>query len=146
MQKSENKMIQNFTKKFGNKEDIIIVMGDFDKGNYNMKGKEPAICKKFRRLFKNAGFEIYLINEFRTSMSCHCCNNETEKFMERKSHKPNLFKENKTEIVHGLLRCQSITPLCQIIHNRDKNAVQNMLNITKSIFISGKRPRIFTRT
>ena len=33
----------------------------------------------------------------------------------------------------------------QIIHNRDKNAVQNMLNIVKSIFTIGRRPDIFTR-
>ena len=95
MQKSEEKMIKNFTKKFGNKEDILIVFGDYDKGNYNMKGKEPSICKKFRRIFKNAGFEIYLINEFKTSMICHCCNNVTEKFMVRLSHKPKLYKEKK---------------------------------------------------
>ena len=33
----------------------------------------------------------------------------------------------------------------EIIHNRDKNAVQNMLNIVKSIFETGKRPEIFCR-
>jgi hypothetical protein len=34
---------------------------------------------------------------------------------------------------------------CEIIHNRDKNAVQNMLNIVESIFTIGRRPDIFTR-
>jgi hypothetical protein len=146
MQKSEQKMIKNFRNKYGNKEDIIIIIGDYDKGDYNMKGKEPVICKKLRIIFKNAGYETYLINEFRTSMLCHCCNNETEKFIERLSHKPKLYKEDKKEIVYGLLRCQSIKPLCEIIHNRDKNAVQNMLNITKSIFDFGIRPEKFSRT
>jgi transposase len=145
VEKSEQKMIKNFINKYGDKENVIIVIGDYDKGDSNMKGKEPAICKKLRRIFKNAGFEVYLINEFRTSMLCHCCNNEAEKFMERISHKPKLFKEGKKETVHGLLRCQSITPMCQIIHNRDKNAVQNMLNITKSIFDFGIRPEKFSR-
>jgi hypothetical protein len=28
-----------------------ISVGDYDKDN-NMKGKEPTICKKFRRIFK----------------------------------------------------------------------------------------------
>jgi hypothetical protein len=55
-------------------------------------------------------------------------------------------KENKNELVNGLLRCQSIKPKCEIIHNRDKNAVQNMLYIVETIFKSGKRPTIFTRT
>ena len=65
--------------------------------------------------------------------------------MVRKSHKPKLFKDNKNETVHGLLRCQSIKPKCEIIHNRDKNAVQNMLNIIKSVLNTGKRPDIFCR-
>jgi hypothetical protein len=39
----------------------------------------------------------------------------------------------------GLLRCQSVKSQCNVIHNRDKNAVQNMLNIVQSIFNTGKR-------
>jgi hypothetical protein len=31
------------------------------------------------------------------------------------------------------------------MNNRDKNAVQNMLNIVESIFNTGKRPTIFCR-
>ena len=53
--------------------------------------------------------------------------------------------ENKTEIVHGLLRCQSIKHKSEIIHKRDKNAVRNMLNIVKSVFETGKRPEIYCR-
>ena len=52
------------------------------------KGLEPTINKKFRRIFRNAGYEKYLINEFRTSKLCNCCHNELEKFMERPSKKP----------------------------------------------------------
>ena len=35
--------------------------------------------------------------------------------------------------------------LCKIIHNRDKSAVQNMLNIVECIKKTGKRPKPFTR-
>lgn len=143
-QKSESKMIKNFTKKFGSPKDIIIVMGDYDKGE-NMRGKEPTICKRFRRLFRNAKFSTYLVNEFRTSMLCNECHEELEKFMERLSHKPHLYKEEKKELVHGLLRCKSVKHECEIIHNRDKNAVQNMLYIVKSIFETGKRPVEYSR-
>ena len=144
-QKSESKMVKNFKNKFGETKDTIIVLGDYDKGDYNMKGKEPTILKKIRRIFKNGGYKTYLINEFKTSKLCNCCNNELEKFLERESHKPKLYKEKKKEIVHGLLRSQSIKQKCEIIHNRDKNAVQNMLNIVKSIFNTGKRPEAFCR-
>jgi hypothetical protein len=144
-QKSESKMIKNFTKKFGEPNDIIIAMGDYDKGNNNMCGLEPTICKKFRKIFKNAGFRTYLVNEFRTSKLCNCCHHKIEPFMIRQSHKPNNIKVNKKITINGLLSHQEDKQKCEIIHNRDKNAVQNMLNIVKSIFTIGRRPDIFTR-
>ena len=144
-QKSELKMIKNFQNKYGKPDKTIFVIGDYDKGDYNMKGKEPIICKKFRKIFRNTGYKTFLINEFRTSKLCNCCNEELEHFLERPSKKPKLKKENKTEICHGILRCQSVKHKSEIFHNRDKNAVQNMLNIVKSIFDTGKRPDIFCR-
>jgi hypothetical protein len=56
-------MINNFKKKFGNPEDTIFIIGDYDKGDYHRKGKEPTILKKFRNIFKNAKYNTYLINE-----------------------------------------------------------------------------------
>ena len=50
------------------------------------------------------------------------------------------------ESVHGILRCQSVKHKSEIYHNRDKNAVQNMLNIVKSIFDTGLRPELFCRS
>jgi len=144
-QKSELKMVKNFSNKYGKPDKTIFVMGDYDKGDYHMKGKEPVICKKFRRIFRNAGYKTFLVNEFRTSKLCNCCNGELEHFLERPSQKPKLKKENKTEICHGLLRCQSVKHKSEIFHNRDKNAVQNMLNIVKSVFDTRKRPNIFCR-
>lgn len=142
-QKSEKKMVKNFTNKFGSPENTIYVMGDYDKGSYNMKGKEPVICKKFRRIFNNAGYKTYLVNEYKTSMLCNCCHNELETFMEKPSKKPKRKGEN--EICYGLLRCQSVKPKCEIIHNRDKNAVQNMLQIVASVLTTGKRPEVYCR-
>jgi len=144
-QKSELKMVKNFSNKYGKPDKTIFIMGDYDKGDYHMKGKEPVICKKFRRIFRNAGYKTFLVNEFRTSKLCNCCNGQLEYFLERPSQKPKLKKENKTEICHGLLRCQSVKHKSEIFHNRDKNAVQNMLNIVKSVFETGKRPNIFCR-
>jgi len=144
-QKSEQKMIKNFTEKFGKPKDIIFIMGDFDK-NDNMKGVEPVICKKFRRIFRNAGFETYLINEFRTSKLCNHCHEELEPFLIRQSNKPRDIKNNKQITVHGLLHHIDAKPQCEIIHNRDKNAVQNMLYIIDTIKKTGKRPEKYSRT
>lgn len=142
-QKSESKMINNFKNKFGD-NNVIVVFGDYDKKEH-MKGLEPAICKRFRRLFKNARYPVYLINEFRTSKLCNCCNEEIEPFLERKSHKPRDIKNNKLITVHGLLHHSGVKPSCELIHNRDKNAVQNMLSIVEEIKKTGKRPVKFSR-
>jgi hypothetical protein len=142
-QKSELKMVKNFQKKFGSPENTIYISGDHDKGSFHMKGIEPVICKKFRRIFRNAGYKTFLVNEFRTSKLCNCCNGELEYFLERTSQKPK--RKRETEICNGILRCQSVKHKSEIFHNRDKNAVQNMLNIVKSVFDTGKRPNIFCR-
>ena len=64
-QKSESKMIKNFSKKFGNSKETVFILGDWDKENNHMKGSEPTINKRFRRIYfsmKNkAGYETYLI-------------------------------------------------------------------------------------
>ncbi len=46
---------------------------------------------------------------------------------------------------NGLLRCKSVKHNCEIIHNIDKNAMQNMLNIVNSVLNTGKRPDAFCR-
>ena len=152
-QKSEAKLITNFSNKYGKPENTVFVVGDHDTGNYNMKGIEPIICKRIRKVFKNAGYETYLINEYCTSKLCNCCHNELEKFLVRKSHKPKDIMKNKNILVNGLLRHEVVNPdgeqehklKCNIYHNRDKNAVQNMLFIIDKLKKSGKRPLCFTR-
>ena len=42
-------MVKNFLHEFGEPESTIFVIGDYDKGNYNMKCIEPIIYKKFRK-------------------------------------------------------------------------------------------------
>ena len=152
-QKSESKLINNFSNKYGKPEDTIFVIGDYDTGSYNMKGVEPIICKKIRRIFKNAGYESYLINEYCTSKFCNCCHNELDKFLIRKSNKPKDIMKNKNILVNGLLRHEVVNPdgeqehlqICKIYHNRDKNAVQNMISIIEELKKTGKRPLRFTR-
>lgn len=142
-QKSESKMIKNFTNKFG--KDALVVMGDYDKGGHNMAGLEPTICKRFRKLFTDADFCVYLVNEFKTSKVCNCCHCDLAPFHIRKSHKPKDIAKNKLITVHGLLSHTEDTHTCKLIHNRDKNAVQNMIAIVESVFTTRKRPAIFTR-
>ena len=158
--KSESKMIRNFRIKFGGPKDVIVFLGDFDKGNHHMAGVEPVICKKFRKLFRKAGYEVYLLNEHKTSCICSKCHQELDKFLYRESKKPkdkvkmpDGSYKGKRILVNGLLRHEDVKQKCESIHNRDTNAVKNMLFIVNAIFNSateetnfiGKRPELFTR-
>ena len=74
-----------------------------------------------------------------------CCHQEIEPFLTRISHKPKDHKIEKKILVNGLLSHKENKQECEIIHNRDKNAVQNMLYIVKHIFETGRRPDTFSR-
>jgi len=65
---------------------------------------------------------------FRTSKLCNCYHKEIEPFLEKKSNKP-----------------KDVNHQCEIIHNRDKNAVQNILFIVETIKKTGKRPLAFSK-
>ena len=156
MQKSESKILNDIEKKFG--KDVVIIIGDYDKKEH-MKGKEPVITKKLRRILRRR-FRVYLINEFRTSKLCHKCNGEVENFLEKEVIDNEGNKRKK--IVWGLVRWKDgeCKPLNYKksknykknyksykgeIYNRDTNAVMNMRKIIASLIEKGERPKIFCR-
>ena len=56
-------MIKNFENKYGNPNKTIMVVGDYDKGDNNMKGKEPTICKNLEEYLKMQVIKhIWLMN------------------------------------------------------------------------------------
>jgi uncharacterized alpha/beta hydrolase family protein len=92
-------MINNFKKKFGKPENTLVIVGDYDSKNH-MKGVEPIINRKIRKIFKNNKYETYLINEYNTSKLCHKCNHENENFLYRESKKPK--NKGKSYLVWGV--------------------------------------------
>jgi len=145
-QKSESKMIKNFKNKFGDPKKCIIVMGDYSKKD-NMRGKEPCICKKFRKIFRDNNYELYMIDEFNTSKLCNKCCSECENFLMRESHKPKNYnkitKKGKLMECWGLVRCTN--DKCKLIHNRDKNSSLNMNKIVENIIFGNGRPKEYCR-
>jgi hypothetical protein len=141
--KSENNMIKNFKQKMGDNKNVTVVIGDYSCNSSNLKGTIPVPSKKIINMFKRAQYDTFIMDEFRTSKICHHCNNELCYFKYRQSPKPK--HKNKTELipVHGLLRHPTEVPECQIICNRDKNAVSNMLKILKHIVKNKEKPLIF---
>lgn len=135
-QKSENKMVNKFSEKFGKPNNTVLIMGNWS-NETSIKGTDPTICKKFRKIFSNNGYKVYLIDEYKTSKLCNGCYDDTEKFLYTEHKNGNHY------LCHKLLRCKSKD--CGIIHNRDKNAVQNMLYIVEDLLKNGNRPKVFKR-
>jgi hypothetical protein len=65
-QRSEADMINRFEGCFGSPKDTIILMGDFSRKSC-MKYQAPTKGKSIRKLFKNHGYQLYLVNEYNTS-------------------------------------------------------------------------------
>ncbi len=91
-QKSDDKFVNAFKKKFGPPGQVILLYGDQDQ--HGMRFKEPTKGKSMRQLFKKRGYEVYLVDEFRTTMMLydHSGPNgegiELEKFCKMKNKKP----------------------------------------------------------
>jgi hypothetical protein len=95
IKRNEQKMIRNFKNTFGNPEEVVICIGDWEQKK-QMKFKEPTLGKGIRTLFRKNNYDVYLVDEFRTSCKCSNCNGGVcEKFRSRKNPKPNKNKEVK---------------------------------------------------
>lgn len=140
---SEQRMIKNFSQKFGSPKECIIGMGDWEQ-KQQMKFKEPTKGIGMRRLFRKYGYEVYLVDEFRTTCKCSICCNETtkcKKFMLRENPKP--FKEG-LRYVHGLLRCKN--DMCRMTWNRDRNGASNIYKICRNAMNGLERPQYLKRS
>ena len=136
--KNEQKMINKFKKVFGSQEDVIIAFGDWEQKQH-MKYKEPTKGKGIRKLFRESGYKVYLVDEYRTSCMCSkCCEGKCEKFIIRKNPKP--YKKTNI-LVHGALICKK----CNAVWNRDVNGATNIFRIVKNIIDKKERPKYLCR-
>lgn len=116
--RTERLMLQRFLNAFGNPENVVIAFGDWEQKKH-MKYKEPTKGKGMRKLFREFGYLVYLVDEFRTSCKCYNCKSaepETgycEKF--RYCENPRPWKAGEQMLRHGLVKCKT----CQSLWNRD---------------------------
>ena len=137
--KSEQKLINQFKKKFGDEKDTIICIGDYEQRKH-MKFKEPIKGKGMRTLFRKNGYDTYLVDEFRTSCKCSKCDGgNCEKFMIRENPKP---FQNNLRLVHGLLSCKN----CANVWNRDCNGATNIYKIAYNSIHKIDRPSYLCRS
>ena len=142
--KSEQKMLHRLAEKFGKPEEVVIGIGDWEQKKHR-KFKEPTKGKGFRNLLRNGGYQVYLVDEFRTSCQCSHCQHEDgkcEKFRVRLEPKKRLAENaRRLRLVHGLLACRK----CNKLWNRDVNSAINTARLTKEILAGRSRPEYLSR-
>lgn len=136
--RSEHRMIHRFRSIFGTPEEVLIGFGDWEQRK-QMRFKEPTKGKGMRELFRKAGYEMYLVDEFRTSCRCHSCEGECTTFRECKNPRP--WKKNETTLRHGLLMCKTCTGLW----NRDVNSSLNIHRVVEHHVMGKGRPEYLCR-
>jgi hypothetical protein len=137
--KSEQKMLNNFKRIFGSEKDVVICFGDFEQKQH-MKFKEATKGKGMRTLFRKAGFQTYLVDEFRTSCRCSKCEvGICKKTMVRENPKP--FRSGNV-LVHGLICCNNGCGYW----NRDVNGATNIYKIAFNAINNKARPSYLSRS
>ena len=136
--KTEQKMIHNFQRKFGTPDKVVICIGDWEQRK-QMKFKEPTLGIGMRTLFRKNGYQVLLVDEFRTSCKCSKCEGGVcEKFRVRQH--PNK-KKDELRLIHGLLRCKNGCGLW----NRDRNGASNIYKIAYQAIHTLERPTYLCR-
>ncbi|KAI8054733.1 hypothetical protein BDF21DRAFT_430939, partial [Thamnidium elegans] len=60
-----------------------------------------------RKMLRKEGFQIYLLDEYKTSSICPSCEHQLENFKECINPRPYRRSNNPTVKCHGLLRCKN---------------------------------------
>ena len=128
-QRSEAEMLNRFEKTFGPPGEVVVLMGDWSEDR-SMRYQEPTKGKSIRKLFKDRGYDLYLVDEFRTSIRLYKSGEELSKFR----------KDKKGKLVHRLLRNAVYNDLKepQTSLSRPPQFIQTMMNI-------GHMPTIINR-
>ncbi len=137
--KSEQRMMNDFMKILGAPKEAVVCIGDFEQKKHR-KFKEPTKGVGFRKLLRKNGYEVYLIDEFRTSCRCSKCQGGIcENFLWIKNPKPNQDNLIKS---HTLLRCKNGCG----VWNRDCNGATNIRRIGYNAIHKVERPSYLCRS
>jgi transposase len=135
---NEQKMIKEFIATFGKPKNTIVCIGDFEQ-KHQMKYKEPTKGKSLRMLLRKHGFDVYMVNEFRTSCRCFKCEGECETF--RTCENPRPWRKDEIILRHGLIMCKT----CKALWNRDENSSCNIYKIAQLAVYGKDRPTYLCR-
>ena len=82
--RSEANMLNRFERVFGSPDEVVLLMGDWSE-NRPMRYQEPTMGKSIRRLFRNRGYKLLLVDEYNTSKRLTDSGQELVKFRKDKS-------------------------------------------------------------
>nr|KAI9322101.1 hypothetical protein BX666DRAFT_2016927 [Dichotomocladium elegans] len=122
--------------------DTVLVMGNWSAPIARFH--EPIRGKGRRDIFKRHGFKVYLIDEYRTSVTCPECSNRLETFKRIPNPRPWQRIKRPGIKYHGLLRCTNLNCLKSMefsrsrLWNRDTAAVLNFRHILLSLRTNGE--------
>ena len=140
----EDRLVNDLRAKFGN---AVLVFGVATIGN--KKFHSPTPCVGIRDLLQRKGFDILVLDEYRTSSRCPLCKSEVKPFKRRRT--PRRGRGNDSpRLVHGLLKCGSeecraILDGKERLWNRDLLATLNFLAILNSLRSGQGRPVYLAR-
>ena len=134
---TEARMLRRFEKLFGNSDGTVVCFGDFEQ-RHHRKFNEPIKGKGFRTLFRKAGYDVYLVDEFRTSCRCSACHGECKTF--RYCNNPRPYRSGCI-LRHGLVKCKT----CSGLWNRDTNAASNIWKVATCAIRGESRPSYLRR-
>ena len=96
--RSEANMLNRFEKTFGTPKDVVIMMGDWSE-NKPMRYQEPTMGKSIRKLFRDRGYPLFLVDEYNTSKRLYVKGTELKNFRK--------YKDGRK--VHRVLACPLVT-------------------------------------
>lgn len=142
-QQNIQRLASNLKEKFGH--NALFVWGNWSVPH--QRYHEPIQGSGLRKALVALGFELVMLDEFRTSKYCPECHGPVSTFRRCRNPRP---KATRRRIIrHGLLRCQSEACLREIpngrLWNRDLLATLNFRHIVNGYREVGSRPERFRR-
>ena len=107
---TEARMLKRFEQLFSPPDKVVICIGDWEQRQHR-KFSVPVKGKGFRTLFRKAGYNVFLVDEFRTSRRCSAYSSEDgvcSTFREVENPKP--YREGRIKS-HGLVKCKTCSRL-----------------------------------
>jgi len=149
-QRSEDKFLDNISKSFGDKKEIVVCIGDWSNAQGSCIKGSSTMGIGLKRLV-NKKYTTLLLDEYNTSKKCCNCWEDIKNVKIGGDKKFRLLKcgycsnrKNKKDI--GSPEDEHKTMFNSYL-TRDKNSCVNMMNIVKHIIYNkGKRPEPFCRS